>query len=621
MIKRKQALQLWQLAQRLLFLQDKPLSVKLLVFLGLLVVLPLTAVGLISYSKSSSIVQEEAGRSSWQIIQQVKSHMEYYIRDFEIDSIRLLNQPAMKKLVVMDSEREIEKSGIREQILQLFRDTSYSRSDLSRIMLLLEGKTVLDTAGAADARTLTDLPQQDWYRSVPMNGDIKLVSRVSYGQGGSENVISIAKRVIDPRTLEPVGMLIMDANFKRIQEIAFNVTVGRSGYMAILDEDGRFIYHPEPEMVGQTASFRHIDWMLAEDDGYFQTGDEPFYTFSRSSYLKWHLVAVMPSKELHRGVDYIGRTILLTVLGTLAVAYLFAIGFAASIVAPIRRLQFFMKRVKEGDFAARAKMISKDEIGLLANDFNQMVETVQVLMDEVYASKLREAELSLGQKEAELKLLQSQVNPHFLYNALETVRGMALERGMGDIARLVSSLAKLLRYNLNGSSPVVTLREELDICRMYLAIQKYRFEDKLNFILDVPEWALEQRIVKFSLQPLVENCVVHGMEPGSGRVTVTVAVSLDGVGGYRLTIADTGVGIAPERLRLIRQGLRQKETALDGLHIGMMNVHRRIIHLCGEAYGLSIDSLQGIGTRVSVTLPLKEAGMPDGTNGFGLRNV
>lgn len=604
---RKQALRLWQIAQRMLFLQDRPLSAKLLVFLGLLVIVPLVVVGVISYVKSSAILQDGASRSSWQIMAQVKSHIEYYIRDFEIDSIRLMNQPDMRKLLTMDNAEEIESSGMKDRILQLFKDTAYSRPDLSRITLLLEGKAVIDTAGGDEGQALAALPHSEWYATVPMNGDIKLVSRVSQRRNRTENVISIAKRIIDPQTLEPAGMLIMDINFKRIEEIAYNVTVGRSGYMAILDEQGRYIYHPDPAMLGHKAAFRHIDWMLSKDNGYFQTGNEPFYTFNRSSYLNWYLISVMPAEELTRGVAYIGRTLSVTVLVTLFVAYLFAIGFAASIVAPIRKLQFFMKRVKEGDFAARAKVDSKDEIGRLANDFNGMVETVQVLMDEVYAARLREAELSLWQKEAELKLLQSQVNPHFLYNALETVRGMALERDMGDIAKLVSSLAKLLRYNLNNKSPVVSLKEELAICRMYLAIQKFRFEEKLSFAIDVPDWALSQEIVKFSLQPLVENSVIHGMEPGTAKVSITIGVSRISEESYALTIEDTGAGIPPERLRDIRLGLRHNDASMAGEHIGMLNVHRRIVHLCGEPYGLRVDSEPGQGTSVSVHLPLKEA--------------
>lgn len=596
-----------QALYKMLFLKDRPLAVKLLVFLALLVVVPLTVVGFISYSNSSASLKEASGRSSWQIIEQVKSHIEYYIRDFEIDSITLLNQQEMKTILATGSPGVIQSA--RPSIMQLFKDMTYSRPDISRITLLIENRGIFDTGNRMDVQYAEELVKQSWYHSVPLNGDIRLISRLaSRGGSDAEPVISIVKRIMDPRTLEPVGMLIMDVNFKRIQEITYNVTVGRSGYMAILDEQGQYIYHPDSKMVGRKADFRYVDWMLQQDDGYIQSGKGPFYTFNRSSYLNWYLVTIMPNEELNRGVAYIGRTILLTVLITLLMAYLLAVGFAASIVAPIRRLQFFMKRVKDGNFAERAKVESKDEIGILTNDFNLMVEKVEQLMKEVYTAKLREAELSLSQKESELKVLQSQVNPHFLYNALETVRGMALERGITDISRLVTALAKMLRYNLGHASSFVTLREELAICCMYLDIQKYRFEEKLHYRIDAPDEALEQYIPKFSLQPLVENCVVHGTETGTSRVLITISAALN-ESTYSVAVADSGSGIESGRLQQIERDLRDSE--LPEEHIGIRNVHRRIMHLCGDQYGLQLASKPKEGTVVTITLPLREESIHD----------
>lgn len=597
----KRAYLIAQALYKMLFLKDRPLAVKLLVFLALLVVVPLTVVGFISYSKSSASLKEASGRSSWQIIEQVKSHIEYYIRDFEIDSITLLNQQQMRTILAAGSPEVIQNT--RPSIMQLFKGMAYSRPDISRITLLIENKAIFDTGNGVDMRYAEELVKQSWYHSVPLNGDIRLISRLSSRGERTEPVISIVKRIMDPQTLEPVGMLIMDVNFKRIQEITYNVTVGRSGYMAILDEQGQYIYHPDSNMVGKKADFSYVDWMLQQDDGYFQRGKGPFYTFNRSSYLNWYLVTIMPNEELYRGVAYIGRTILLTVLTTLFMAYLLAVGFAASIVAPIRRLQFFMKRVKDGNFAERAKVESKDEIGILTNDFNLMVEKVEHLMKEVYTAKLREAELSLSQKEAELKVLQSQVNPHFLYNALETVRGMALEHGVTDISKLVTSLAKMLRYNLGHASSFVTLREEIAICCMYLGIQKYRFEDRLHYCIDAPDEVLEQYIPKFSLQPLVENCVIHGTETGTSRVMITISAALN-ESTYTVSVVDSGSGIEPERLQEIERDLRDPNIPEE--HIGISNVHRRIMHLCGDQYGLRLASKPRERTVVTITLPLKE---------------
>jgi two-component system sensor histidine kinase YesM len=595
----------WQKAQRMLFLRDHSLSLKLLVFSALLVIIPLSLVGIISYQKSYTVLREEANQSSSQIIEQVKSHVEYYIRGFEIDSIRMLNHPEMRKLLLMHTPEEAEQSGIRQPILQLFKDTAYSRSDISRILLILDNMIILDTAESRSVVPASELSKEYWYQNVPMNGDIRLISRKQQWTDRSEPVISIVKRVINPLSLEPSGMLIMDVNFKRIQEIAEKVVIGNTGFLSIVDGEGHYIYHPNMLELGQAANLPNMNWMLSQDHGFFQTKKEPFYTFSRSTYLKWHILIAIPDNELSHGVDYIRRTILWTVIVTLLTAYLLAIGFASSIVRPVKKLQFFMKRVKEGDFTARAAIESMDEVGHLTNDFNRMVEKLQILMDEIYLSKLRESDLSLRQKETELKVLQSQINPHFLYNSLETVRGMALEQNMDNIATLVASLARLLRYNLNNASPIVTLQDEIAICEMYLKIQKFRFEEKFNYRFEVPDWAWQERIAKFSLQPIVENCVIHGIEPGLEHVTIHIRVYRVSGDCYAVCVQDNGIGLTPGRLAAIQKDLREKDVLSGGSHIGIVNVHRRIHYLFGDQFGLQMESNRGAGTSVSVMLPLQ----------------
>ncbi|MZQ82003.1 HAMP domain-containing protein [Paenibacillus sp. 5J-6] len=598
----------WTWFYRSLFLRDRPLTVKLLVYSAMLVVIPLLIVGLISYQKSSEVLREEASLSNEQIIEQVKLHIEYYIRDFEIDSIRMQNHPSMQQFLRMTSEQEVSESGIREPMMQLLKDTAYSRSDISRIMLIMENQTVLDTSMNKNVTPALQLIQEPWFASVPANSDIMLIIRPPSERYELEDVpvLSIVKRLVSPNTLEPVATLIMEVNFKRIQEIAERVTIGRTGYLSILDPSGRYIYSPEYAEIGHLAAWDQLGYILQQESGSYQalTGDKPFYTFSRSSYLNWRLVTTIPEHELTRGTQYIRQTIWWTVAVTLVIAYLIGIGFATSIVRPVRALQYFMKRVKEGDFQARADIESKDEIGQLTNDFNKMVEKLQILLDEIYYSQLREKDLQLRQKETELKVLQSQVNPHFLMNALETVRGMALEKDMTDISVLVASLARLLRYNLNHAGATSSVQQEIHICEMYLRIQQYRFEEKLSYEFQIPHWAENQTIAKFALQPLVENCVIHGIETSDRPVHIVIAArQMDGH-QFAIEIQDTGMGIPAERLRALQLDLLQKDMVAAVSQIGIVNVHRRIAYLFGEAYGLELESSAGEGTTVSLKLPL-----------------
>ncbi|TJY41314.1 sensor histidine kinase [Cohnella pontilimi] len=602
---------LWLLVQKLVLLRNQPLMLRLLIYSALLVLVPLSLVGVISYRESSYIMEREARESSWQIIGQVRTNMEYYITGFEIDSIKLLNRTEVKEMLQKSSAAEIEASGLQASVKKMLQEIAYSRSDISRISVFLDNETVITTDRTPFSESTQDLKKEYWYDFVPHNADIKLISRVIQIRDRSEPVISMVKRLIHPLTLEPVGMMIVDINFKRIQEISDQVTVGRTGYMSIVDAEGYYLYRPGLSGFGQRSGLALVRQMAGQKYGSFRLDSDTseYLTFGYSPYLKWYIVTSYPEKELLEGVYNIRSTIAGTVIITLCVAYLLGSGFAASLVRPIRRLQRFVSQVKQGDLKVRAAVKTRDEIGRLTLDFNRMVERLEGLVEEVYLSQLKEKDLLLRQSQIELKMLQSQMNPHFLFNSLETIRGMALEKGMNDISRLSSALSRLLRYNLNNHSPFVTLKEELEVCDMYLSIQKFRFEERLQYRFDIPEWAFEQKVVKFSLQPLVENSVVHGMESRDGTVHVVISAErAPEPGRFLVRIRDNGNGISTDRLVAIRRDLEKKDILSGGRHIGIVNVHRRLVQLIGDFSGIHLESQPGQGTDVWFYLSLDDTG-------------
>jgi two-component system sensor histidine kinase YesM len=436
-----------------------------------------------------------------------------------------------------------------------------------------------------------------------------LVSRIIKWDSYQEPVITIARRIYSPYTLEPIGMLLIDVNFRRIQDLADKVnSVGKSSFY-ILDAEGHYVYHPDSSKLGQRSELLNLESILSLQDNSFLSEEDQVVILNHSSSLSWRFVTAIPRAELFRGTAHIGSTIFWTVVTTLLIAYLLGVSFASTIIRPIRRLQRFMRNVQVGDFSRRLPVESSDEIGQLTNGFNQMVEKLSELMEEVYFSKLRETEMSLGQKEMELKVLQSQINPHFLCNSLETIRGMALEQNMGDIAAMAASLGTLLRYNLTTVSSTVTLREEINFCTVYLKIQQYRFEKNVKYCFEIPHWAMNAMIVKFSLQPLVENCFVHSVGAGPEPTRIIISAYQQD-NNLMIRVADTGVGMAESVLDKIKHDLINKDITSGGTNIGIVNVHRRIVNLFGLDYGVTIESIPGQGTTVLVKLPLikKEEG-------------
>jgi two-component system sensor histidine kinase YesM len=593
--------------ERAVFFRNLPLSTKLFVFSAVIIIIPMVIVGSISYIQSSKILERQVRIHNLRAIEQVEMHIEYYVRDFEISTLKLLNHPDMIRFLRMRTHEEAEQSTIRADIHNLLRVETYSRPDISHITVILDNIRVIDSSGSRSVYPASELKKEYWYDSVPTNGLPLIISRSIDWPDRKEQVISIVRRIHSPNTLQPVGMILIDINFRRLQEVSEKFNIGNR-FFYVLDSKGHYVYHPDPDKQGKKAEYPDISAVNENQDGVLVTdGREPrFLTYSHSPNLGWTFVTSVPYAEFRKGAAHIGETITVTVLITLLAAYVLAIAFAATIIGPIRRLQRFMKRVEKGDFREQVAVQSTDEIGQLSAGFNRMVDRLSTLMEEVYFSKLRETEVSLRQKEMEVKVLQSQINPHFLCNSLETIRGMALDKQNEDIATMAASLGALLRYNLRNTSPTVALREEINFCRVYLRIQKFRFEQRFTYEFSIPEWAMPLSIVKFSLQPLVENCLIHSIHVSGEPTHIRISAEMVSEHDFIVCIADTGAGIDPDVLTRLHRDLDEKDVTGGGVSLGIVNVHRRIKHLFGEQYGVKINSTQGAGTQVMVALPMRE---------------
>lgn len=591
-----------------LLMRDQSLIRKLFIFSTLLVVVPIGFIVFFTYEKSVEVLENEARSYSWQIIRQVNTHIEYYVGDFEIDILKILNNQTINRFLQMDTQEEFESSGMESHVKQVLENAAYSRSDISNITIYVNNVATVDTLDARYNRyhPIESFQPAFFQKILPENAEPVIFTRILSDGENKEYVISIARRLFSPTTLKPIGFIVMDVNFKRFKEIAIQVNIGNSGFMYIVDSQGNYVYNPNFSQLGKKASLQSMERILQGESGSFVTNGEEksLLTYSHSGFLGWTIITSIPYKELIKSSVYIRNTIFITVLFTLLVAAILGLGLASSIINPIRRLQKMMKRVEKGDFSGQVEVLSKDEIGELTNGFNKMLIRLHELVNEVYLSKIRETEMLFHQKEMELKALQAQINPHFLFNSLETIRGMALEYGMEDISDISASLAKLLRYNINNNSQTVELEKEILHTKVYLRIQKHRFGEKLEYEFLIPDWAKKQNIAKFSIQPIVENSFKHGIEPSGGISKISITALRESEDVYVIRIQDNGIGINPEKLEEIHRNLNQKDIMKGGPGIGMVNVHKRIVHLFGEEFGISITSCEECGAVICIRLPL-----------------
>jgi two-component system sensor histidine kinase YesM len=253
-----------------------------------------------------------------------------------------------------------------------------------------------------------------------------------------------------------------------------------------------------------------------------------------------------------------------------------------------------MKLIEKGDFKVKIKYSSKDEIGKLARTFNSMARKMNNLINEVYFDKLK-------QKDLEVQMLQNQINPHFLYNTLESIHMMAKINKDAETSRMAVALGKILRYSINRNQERVTVREEIEHLKDYIMLQKVRFEDIFDIEVNVDESLNEKNIIKLILQPIVENAVYHGMDSveSGGKIEI---IGYEKENNIIFEVIDNGIGMDEKLVEKMNNYINDLDDTMKS--IGLKNVNKRIQLHYGSEYGVKVFSKQGIGTRVQVTIPL-----------------
>lgn len=301
-------------------------------------------------------------------------------------------------------------------------------------------------------------------------------------------------------------------------------------------------------------------------------------------------------------VSRLGFTIIAASLSIAIVLIYFTSSFLSHRLLLLNRV---LNKVSMGNLNVTSDVDGNDEIGVLSKQFNHMLASIRSLMEEVSESQMQKNLLELRQRDIKLKMMASQINPHFLFNALESIRMKAYVKGDTEISNVVHLLGKLMRRSIEIGARKITLKEELEIVRCYLEIQKFRFEDeRLTYKLHLDDAAERVEIPPLIVQPLVENAMVHGLEEveEGGLIIINARVESDRV---VIMVEDNGCGISEDKMRAIEYAFQDLEDEEEH-RIGLRNVHQRLILTYGEGYGLKLECPPGSGTRVTFAIPWEE---------------
>ena len=383
----------------------------------------------------------------------------------------------------------------------------------------------------------------------------------------------------------------LDLSFSGISSYIKNVSIGQRGYCFLMDDAGNIIYHPQQQLIYAGLKSEDTEALAALEDGAY-ADDTVIYSVASVGESGWRAVGVSYVDELvNRNVNDMIRLSLWLAVVVLAVAVLTCWLLSRLIGKPLRGLASAMESFEsDADHFTYRPVGGTREVQELSDSFEHMVLRIQELMTTV-----REEEVNL--RKTELKALQAQINPHFLYNTLDSIAWMCEQGRNADAVKMVHALARLFRISISRGHELIPIAKELEHAESYLQIQKYRYKNQFTYTFDVDPDCLGYYCNKITLQPIIENSINHGLDlmVDEGRIDVRVRFDGDDI---VFSVQDNGVGMSPEQLEAIMQ-----HGPTDRTGIGIKNVNDRLKIYFGRNYGLSITSEPDVGTCVEIRMP------------------
>jgi two-component system sensor histidine kinase YesM len=482
-----------------------------------------------------------------------------------------------------------------------FRDYARLYKEISSVRLYIDNPTLLNNWEFLQPDA--SVTGQTWYQAAIKGNGLIRWNYIEDNRNG-QNYFSLIRK-IDFLEQHTSGILVINVNMAMLNAILMQ----ESFETMIVDRNNYIVAANRPDKLGKT-----LDQIDFDPNAITQTSGihDAIVEGKTSKILIDHwspddssndlrIISVFSVESIVKDANQIIILALIVITISLIVAILLIYGFSGLLSNRLLRLSKHISKVATGNLDVVLAIDGKDEIGQLSRQFNSMVGSINELMSEVQESNKQKSLLELKQNEIKFKMMASQINPHFLFNALESIRMKSHLKGQTEIARVVRLLGKMMRKNLEVGNWKISLSNEIDTVSCYLDIQKFRYEDRLSYELVIDPKAGQVGIPPLIIQPLVENAVIHGLENREAGGLVRVEVS-DAGAVVLVRVTDNGDGMSKQRIEEIYRSLEDKQDQ-ETNRIGLRNVHLRLQLTYGTEYGLTIESEPGIGTQVSFSIP------------------
>jgi len=591
-MKRKRSLVRW--------FTNQELARKLILINFLLVVVPIGAMGVYTFSSFENAMEKNVGAYQLQTIQQLTLNIDTYMN--ELNRLTLSPYQYNEILEYLSADRKPGQPLTLEQIGHLngFVSKIFINGRIDIMGVSLYGEKGASYVVLPDSQYVTSYildESAEWLkRAKGLYGQPTFITthQIKSTSGTTYDVFSIARELRSFDTGETIGYIVIDIDPAAVRGILQQVNLAAGESMYIVDQQGRMVIRREDEELApplpgelQGQGVRHVD----------ASGGMPesLVAYVTSPVTGWTTVSVVPVKELMRASHKVRSSMTLVIVGFVGLAMLLNVFIAFRVTHPLRKLSRLMRKVEQGELQVAFPVTGQDEVGRLGGSFNTMVSKLSELGYLLYETEIRE-------KDAQIAALQSKINPHFLYNTLGTISMNAELEGNRDIVTMANNLSRMLRYSLSSRQDIVTLKDELKHVNGYMAIQMIRYGERIRFLEEIEERALDCVVIPLIVQPIVENAINHGLDRGVGSGLIRL-IGSEKAGVLTLAIEDDGIGMTNDELERIRSRLRQSKDLGGKSGNGLLNVHRRILLHYGEPYGLTFESMPYQGLKVTMTLP------------------
>lgn len=572
------------------------IKTKILIICLIVVILPIFVMTVNSYLSSQRLLEQKYTELLMDIANQTNVRIDEYLK--EIEKISLVASFGLNSGVKVEKEDNYPLQNYLRNDSEENKNAAYAM--LMNYMMMKDREIsfyVYNLNGGKDLYVGSDLPydysynakEEEWFKFFQVSNSkmMTLDTHVDQQTMSKKLAIAHARKILDVDSGTVLGIMVVRIDLGVIDVVNSRLQKALRSRFTIVDEVDNIIYNSDTSLIGQKfSSIRpdHNTNIIVES------------SFERQ---RWTTYLYMPMSELSAEGDILRNNVYVLALLMLLFLVIISAFLSNMMTRPIKKLMSNILQVEKGQFEQVEDIASRDEIGLLSTRFNRMSHELKRLVTQIQQEEKEKAA-------AEIRALQSQINPHFLYNTLGSVKWIASMQRADAIVEITEALIAMLRYAARAEGAMVSVREELNNLKNYMTIQQVRYYNRIRMDVIADEELLDQSMPKLILQPLVENAIFHGLAEieEDGVVTIRVAWEANKVDGFVIEVHDNGVGMDEETYLLIQELISGESN--PGSSIGLYNVKRRIELHYGNRYGVEFESVEGGGTAFRIHLPIEQ---------------